>query len=83
MKKPNIVIFITSLIFSLILCRANQDDFEKKKKIESFKLRFALFTEAEKVKFSKKLIKRLRNHFYPGGEALWTNNGELLARILK
>ena len=88
MKKQNIVIFIIFLILSPILCKANQDDFKRKKylkkKIQSINLRFALFTEAEKVEFSKKLIKRLRNHFYPGGEeALWINDGEIFARILK
>jgi len=85
MKKTVVHIFIILLVLTLIMCRPNRDELERKmflkKKIQSFKSRLAHFTEAEKEVFSKKLIRRLRNHFY--GDGPWKNNGDIFARMLK
>ena len=84
MKKTVVQIFFIFLILTL-MCRPNRDELERKmllkKKIQSFKSRLALFTEAEKKVFSKKLIQRLRNHYY--GEGPWKNDDDIFARMLK
>ena len=87
MKKTLIKIFTIFLILTIISAKPIKDELENKKylkkKIQIFKSRLAHFNDKEREIFSKKLIQRLRNHFYPRQmEGPWMENGELFARML-
>jgi hypothetical protein len=80
------IIFIILLIFTSSFGRP-VDELENQKnlkmKIQTFKSKLAHLTEKERAIFSKKIIRKLRKHFYPREmEGPWMDDGEIFARML-